>query len=151
MKYRGIYWRRYEVPELLYIRQWHLSPLQSRHLGTSVISPSISSTVQNTLKNPLLELPSAALLNFPESHWWSQISSLAKVILVWGKPRSLRVPNLGCRGAESPVWFDASPTNSARDVMHEQAHCCSEVANLQLPVAAAILVILQLNWWRTLR
>ena len=39
--------------------------------------------------------PSAALLYFPESHWWSEISSLSKVILVLGKTRSCRVPNLG--------------------------------------------------------
>ena len=42
--------------------------------------------------------PSAAPSYFPESHWWSEISSLSKVILVWGKARSHRVPNLGCRG-----------------------------------------------------
>ena len=43
--------------------------------------------------------PSAAPLYFPESHQWSEISSLSKVILVLGKARSLRAPNLGCRGA----------------------------------------------------
>ena len=44
--------------------------------------------------------PSAAPLYFPESHRWSEISSLSKVILVLGKARSHRAPNLGCRG----VW-----------------------------------------------
>ena len=34
---------------------------------------------------------------FPESHQWSEISSLSKVILVLGK-----ATNLGCRRAESP-------------------------------------------------
>ena len=43
--------------------------------------------------------PSAALSYFPESHWWSEISSLSKVILVLGKARSCRVPNQGCRGS----------------------------------------------------
>ena len=57
-------------------------------------SSSISSTIQNILQNPLLESPSAALWYFPESHWWSKISSLSKVILVLGKARSCRVPNL---------------------------------------------------------
>ena len=38
---------------------------------------------------------------FPESHWWCEISSLSKVILVLGKARDRRAPNLGCRGAES--------------------------------------------------
>ena len=40
MKSRDIYWRRYQIQETLYIGQWHLSRLQSRHLGTSHSSPS---------------------------------------------------------------------------------------------------------------
>ena len=48
---------------------------------------------------------------------------LSKVILVWGKARSRRAPNLDCRGAESPGWSDVLPKNSAWDVMHERAHC----------------------------
>ena len=48
------------------------------------------------------QLPSAALLYFPESQRRSEISSLSKVILVLGKARSLRVPNLGYSGSESP-------------------------------------------------
>ena len=42
--------------------------------------------------------PSAAPLYYPESHRWSEISSLSKVILVLGKARRHRAPNLGCRG-----------------------------------------------------
>ena len=48
------------------------------------------------------QLPSVALLYFPELHRWSKISSLSKVILVLGKARCHKVPNLGCRGAETP-------------------------------------------------
>ena len=44
--------------------------------------------------------PSVALLYLPESHQWSEISSLSKVILVLGKARSHLEPNLGCSGAE---------------------------------------------------
>ena len=77
------------------------SPL-SKHLGTSHGSPSRSSTIQNPLQNPLLESPSAAPPHFPESHGQSEISSLSKVILVLGKAKSHRVPNLGWRGAELP-------------------------------------------------
>ena len=95
MKNRDIYWRRYQIQQTLYIGQWCLCPLQSRHLGTSHSSSSISSTVQNTPQNPLLESPSAAPSYFSESDWWSEISSLSKVILVLGKARSLRAPNLG--------------------------------------------------------
>ena len=45
--------------------------------------------------------PSAAPLYFPEPHQWFELSSLSKVILVWEKARSHRVPNLGFRGPES--------------------------------------------------
>ena len=40
MKNRDIYWKRYKIQETLYIRQWCLSPLQSRHLGISHSSPN---------------------------------------------------------------------------------------------------------------
>ena len=36
--------------------------------------------------------PSAVPSCFPESYQWSEISSFSKVILVWGKARSGRVP-----------------------------------------------------------
>ena len=35
-----IYWGRHKIQETLYKGQWHLNPLQSRHLGTSHSSPS---------------------------------------------------------------------------------------------------------------
>ena len=87
------------------------------------------------------QLPSIAPLYFPESQWWSEMSFLSKVILVLGKTRSHRVPNLGCRETESPGWLDVSPKNSAQDVMHEQVHSCDEAANQQLPIAAAFWII----------
>ena len=40
MKNRDIYSRRYKIQERVYIGQWHLSPIQSEHLGTSHSSPS---------------------------------------------------------------------------------------------------------------
>ena len=84
--------------------------------------------------------PSAAPSCFRESHQRSEISSLSMVILVWGKARSHRVPNLGYRGAESPGWFDVSPKNSVQDVMHEVSYH-DEAANHQLPTAAALWII----------
>ena len=71
-----------------------------------------------------------------ESYGCSEISSLSKVILIWGKARSHRTPNLGCRGAESAGRFDVLPKNSG-DMMHEQACYRDEAANHQLPIAAA--------------
>ena len=83
MKNRGIYWKRHKTQETLYIGQWHLSPLHSGHLGNSDRSPSHH------------QLPPSC---FPESHRWSEIFSLSKVILVLEKARSCRAPNLGFRG-----------------------------------------------------
>ena len=143
MKNRDIYRRRYKIQETLYIGQRHLSLLQSRHVGTSHSSPNHH------------QLP---LIDFPESYQQSEISSLSKAILVLGKARSHWEPNLGCKGAESPGWFDVSPKNSAPDVMHERACCHDEAANHQLPIAAAFWIIwivpaeecssLMQNWMR---
>ena len=77
----------------MYIGQWCLSPLQSRHLGTAHIScPIVFSWISSTFWN----------------------FSFSKVILVLGKARSCRMPNLGCRGAELLRWFDVSQANCTR-------------------------------------
>ena len=99
MKNRDIYWRRYKTQETLYRGQWYLSPLQSRHLGTSHSSPSRHQLLHGY---------------FPESHRRSESSSLSKVISVLGKARSQRAPDLVSRGAQSPGWFDVSPKNCMR-------------------------------------
>ena len=46
--------------------------------------------------------------------WESEISSLSKVIIVLGKARSCRPPNLGYSRAESPGWFDVLQKHSAQ-------------------------------------
>ena len=112
----------------LYVGQWHLSPLQSRHPGTPHSSPDLH------------QLPCHIFLNLTRKIW-SEISFLPKVILVLVKARSRRAPSLGCRGAESPGWFDVSLKNSSQDMMHEQVHCCDEAANYQLPIAVAFWII----------
>ena len=75
------------------------------------------------------------------SHQQSEISSISKVILVLGKVRSQRVPNLYCSRDESPGWFDVLPKNSAWDLMRERACCCDEAAHHQLPIAASFWII----------
>ena len=122
MKNRDIYWRRHKVQETLYVGQWCFSPPQSRHFWALT---------------QFSQSPSATLLYFSESHWWSEISSLSRLILVFGKAKSHRTPNLGCRGPESPGWYNISPRKSAWDTMHERARCRDEAANHQLPIAAA--------------
>ena len=104
----------------MYTGQWCLkySTLQSRYPGTSHNSPNhhqLSHHIFLKLTDSLKSLPS-------------------KVILILGKARSLRAPNLGCSGAESPGSLDVSPKISTRDVMPEQAFCHCEAAN-QSPVS----------------
>ena len=70
----------------------------TRNIIHRTMTPKFTSTQAPWYLTQLSHLPSAAPLYFPESHLWSEISSLSKVILVWGKARSHRVPNLGCRG-----------------------------------------------------
>ena len=124
-KNRDIHWKRDKIQETLYIGHDTSDPFKVGTLGPHTVLP----------------MPSATMLYFPESHWWSEISSLSKVILVLGKARSLRAPNLGCREAESPGCFNGLPKISAGDVMHERAHCRDEAANHQLPIAAAFWII----------
>ena len=63
------------------------------------------------------------------------------MILVLGKARSYRTPNLGCGGAESPGWFDVSAKNSPQDMTHEQVCCPDEAASNPLPTAVAFWII----------
>ena len=106
--------KKYKIQGILHTEQWHLSPFQSRHLGTSHSSPNCP------------QQPHCIILNLIRQ---SEIFSLSKMILILVKARSFRVPNLGCRGAEPPEWFDVSPKKSARDMIHEWTHCCDEAAN----------------------
>ena len=97
MNNREIYWRRY------------------KEHGTQDNDASVPFKVGTLDLTHFTQLPSAALLYFPKSHQMSEISFLLKVISVLGRARSCRVPNLGCREAESPGWFDVSPKISAWD------------------------------------
>ena len=123
MKNRGIYWRRYKK---------HCTQDNDASLPFKVAPWDLTQFSHS---------PSAAPLYFHESHRQSEISSFSKMILVLGKARSHRAPNLGHSGAESPGWFDVLPKNSAPDAMHEQARCWDEAANHQLPTAAAFWII----------
>ena len=125
MKNRDIYWTRYRIQEILYMRQWCLSPLQSRHLGTSHSSPS-----SHEFSRPIF-------LNLMRV--WNLFPF--KGDFTFGKSQSLRAPNVGCKGAESPGWFDVSQKNSTGDMMYEQAHCHDEVTNHPLPIAVAFRII----------
>ena len=59
----------------------------------------------------------------------------------FGKIQKSQGAKMDCRWAESPGWLDVSPKTSTPDVMHEQAHCCDEVANHQFLIAATFWVI----------
>ena len=65
---------------------------------------------------------------------------LSKMILVLGKARSYREPNLGCGGL-SHLHDLMFRQKTAQDVMHEQACCCDEAANHQAPISVAFWII----------
>ena len=69
------------------------------------------------------------------------MSSPSKVILVLGKVRNCRVPNLGCRGAESPGWFEVSPNCTRCDAWVGALSWWS----CQSPVAHSCSLLNQLN------
>ena len=66
---------------------------------------------------------------FPESYQGSEISSLSKVILVLGKARSHRVPNLGWMGLSHLGNSMFCQKNSAGHVMHDLVCCQSPVTH----------------------
>ena len=82
MKNRDIYWRRYKIQETLYIGQWHLSPLQNKHLGTShrALPVSISCPV---------------VFSWISLMVWNLFPFEGNLVL--GKARCHRAPNLGYR------------------------------------------------------
>ena len=113
-----------KIKETLYIGQWCLSPLQSRHLGTLSNSPN-----HHQLPHPIFLNLTDGLKYLLFQRWFSL-----------GKVRSCKMLNLGCRGSELPGWFDVSSKNSVWVVMHEWLHCCNEADNHQLPIAAAFWI-----------
>ena len=64
--------------------------------------------------------------------------SLSEEILVLGKAKSCRAPNLGCRGLSHLGDLMFHQKVSAQDVVHEQVRCHDETAGLQLPIALAL-------------
>ena len=114
MKNRHIYWGRYKIQETLYIGQWHLCPLQIRHLGTSHGSPNYHQIPQHIFLNLINSLKS---LTFKR---WFKFREKAEV---------------------TGGWLNVFPKNSAWDVMHERGHCGDKAANHQLPIAAAFWII----------
>ena len=123
MKNRNIYWRRYK-----------------KHC-TKDNDTSVPFKVGTLGPHTVLPIASAALSYFPESHWWSEILSLSKVILVWGKARNHREPNLGVGELSHLGDFIIHPKLCTQDVMHEQVCCHEEAANHQLPIAVAFWII----------
>ena len=99
------------------------------------------SLYEEKMQNPLLDLPWAASSYFSESHQWSELSSLSKMILVLEKARSHRAPNLGYREAESPGWFDVLPEKLCTRCDAWAACCGDEADNYLLPVAVASCMI----------
>ena len=102
-------------------------PLTCPPLGTWPTTQACALT-GNWTSNPLVRSPCLGK---------RELSSLSKVILVLGKARSHRAPNLGCRWAELPGWFDVSQKNLC---MRRDAWA-DETPNHQLPIAVAFWII----------
>ena len=64
------------------------------------------------------------------------------MILVLGKGKCGRMPNLSCRGAESPGWFDVLPKELCTRHDAWAARCHDEAANHQLSIAVAFWITL---------
>ena len=69
---------------------------------------------------------------FPESHQHYEISSLSKVILVWGKAKVTGHKIWAVAGLShmGDLMFHQK---TAQEVMHEQACGCDKIASHQLP------------------
>ena len=115
-----------KIQETLYVGQWCLRSLQSRHLGTSHSSPN-----HHQLSHPI----------FLNLIWLSEVSSLSKVILIWGKTRSRRTPIWAVGGLSHLGDLMFCQKNSAWDVKYEQERCHNEAAYHQLPGAVAFWII----------
>ena len=112
-------------------RQWCLSLLQSSHLGTSPCSPNCH------------QLPCSIFLNLTDN-----LKSLpSKMILVLGKARSCRAPNLGCVyvvvGDCRVTWVFWCFTKKLCMSTWFMSKCVyyDEAANHQLPIAKALWII----------
>ena len=131
---RDTYWRRYKIQETLYIRQWHLSPLQSMKSEVT-----LGQGCEVTL-GPHTVLP--ITISCPTAFFWISLMMYNlfpfKGDFSFGKSQAL---NLGCKGDELPGWLDISPKRSAGDVMQKWAPRCDEAANQQLLIAAAFWII----------
>ena len=116
----------------MYIGQWCLNPIQSRHFGTSHSSPN---------RHHIRRCP--VIFSWISSMVWNLLPFDGN--FSFGKSQKSQDTKSGLPGAESPGWFDVPPKNSAGDMMREQAHCGDEAANHQLPIAAAFWII-QVQW-----
>ena len=124
MKNKDIYWRRYKKHCTKDNDSW--VPFKVGTLGPHTVLP--------------ITLGSSVIFSLILLIVWNLFPF--KGDFSFGKARSHRAPNLGCRGAESPGWFDVSQKNSAWDMMHEQACCCDEAVSHQLLIAVVCWIIL---------
>ena len=117
---RAIYWRRNKTQEILDIGQWHLSPFQSRHLGTSHSSPSRHELPCDSF----LDL-NHGLKSLPFQRWF----------YFWEKTEVARCQICAVEGLShlADLMFLQGTLYS---VLHE-CMCCDKAASPQLPIPAA--------------
>ena len=114
-----------KIQETLYIGQWCLSPLASRHLETSHSSP--------------------VTISWHVIFYWISL-------MVWnlfpfkgdfsfGKSQKLQAPNLGYREAETPEWFDVSPKTLHKTLCMNEYVMVTKLPITSCPIAAAFWII----------
>ena len=138
MKNRDTYWRWYKIQETLYMGQWHLSPLQSRHLGTSHSSPSTYCTVQNTAKSCVGTAISSPSY-FPELTVWNLFPF--KGGFSFGKSQKLQGTKSGLQQGwvTCMIWCFTKKLCTRCDAW--AVCCCDEAANHQLSIYMAFWII----------
>ena len=115
MKNRDICWR-YKILETLYIGQQCLSPLQSKHLGTSHSSPNHQSLPCHIFLNL-----TDGLKSLPFQRWF----------LFWEKSEETRCQIWAVEGAESLGWFDVS-----QKTLCEMWCNCGCIVMVKLPITS---------------
>ena len=98
-----------------------------------------------------VELPSAACSYFPESQWWSEISSFLKVILVLGKLEvlvggslyTLNIPRWPACGRPSRMWVTLNRFSTIYEGLHHTLICVALTASS--PKAFGIIWIVSME------
>ena len=120
-----------KIQDTLYIEQWHLIYLQSRHLQTSHSSPSITSIVQNTAKSFV-----GITISCPIIFSWISLA-------VWNLFPFKGDFNFGkCQGGKSWLWglSHLGDLMFCKKFLHEMWYMSRRVVIMKLPITSCPLL-----------